>query len=254
MKELFCKCSLLLLVINSNAQEVIHEQPVIPKVKKNEIFLNTAPLFRMLLNAGEPAITRFSITYKRAMTDKSAFRFSLMADMVNKDGHYPHNRKETIILKSDSVLIKQKNISPGYVSPHLNLGYERLFGKRKLKWFFGADLTFGYAASRSYTNQVRLVKDPGLGTNTWVEVGETEHTIASVNRKILAFGLSPFFGAKYPISKRFFISAQVGADMTYRIEDITEHEGLSKKNYKVTVFDFDQAAGVINDISIVYKF
>jgi hypothetical protein len=84
--------------------------------------------------------------------------------------------------------------------------------------------------------------------------GSGYQTVASVNRKILSVGLSPFFGAKYPLSKRFSLSAQVGADMTYRIEDITEHTALATKKSKVTTFDFSQAAGVISDISIVYKF
>lgn len=224
-------------------------------LKRNEISINTAPLFRMLLGAGSSEATRFSATYKRNLTSKSAFRFSIMADMMNQNSYYPNPWNEAIILQTDSVLIKQTTVSPSYVSPHVNIGYERLFGKNKLKWFYGTDLTLGYHKSESYKQNKTLVRDTAFGQNAWVEVLDVQaNIVSSTKTKGYSIGLSPFFGAKFPVSKRLSISAQVGADMAFRNMEVEETKaGITNKS-RFSTFDFNLSTGILNDISLVYKF
>lgn len=251
--------SFLVITASASAQEGPDISPISKPdkdiAKKNEISINTAPLFRALLNAGPAEATRFSATYKRNLNSKSALRFSIMADLIKENSYYPNPWNETIILQTDSVLIKQTTVSPGYVSPHVNIGYERLFGKKKLKWFYGTDLSIGYSKSESYIQNKTLVRDTAFGQNAWVEVINIQADIVSKTKtKGYSIGLSPFFGAKFPISKRLSISAQVGADMTFQNKEISETKAGITKNYRVSTFDFSQSTGIINDISLIYKF
>jgi hypothetical protein len=67
-------------------------------------------------------------------------------------------------------------------------------------------------------------------------------------------GISPFFGAKYSLNKRFSVSAQVGADVAYSIQNAVESKSGQKITRNSTVFDFSQNSGILNDISLIYKF
>jgi hypothetical protein len=219
---------------------------------KNEISLNTAPVFRQLLSNSKPISTRFSFSYKRYLNEHSALRFSIMADLISKvnDNHY---RREIILMNPDSVLIRQETISPGYVSPHLNLGYERLFGRKKLKWFYGTDLSIGYSESRSFKQNTHLQKDSTTSFG-WIEGAYQPEIVSRIKTETFSIGLSPFFGAKYPISKKFSISAQVGIDMAIKNEYVSEKSAAATKNRHYSSFDFNMDTGFLNDISIIYKF
>ncbi len=258
MKKTVVLFSLFVTVASANAQEGtdFKAKPAdVPEFKRNEISINTAPLFRVLLASTSAEATRFSATYKRNLTCKSALRFSVMADMINENSYHPSPWNEAIILQTDSVLIKQTTVSPAYVSPHVNIGYERLFGKNKLKWFYGTDLALGYFKSESYKQNKTLMRDTAFGQNAWVEVLNVQADIVSSTKtKGYSVGLSPFFGAKFPVSKRFSISAQVGLDLAFRNAEVEETKaGITNKS-RVSSFDFNMNTGILNDISLVYKF
>ncbi|MCX6296679.1 MAG: hypothetical protein NTX97_11555, partial [Bacteroidetes bacterium] len=172
MKKPIILFSLFVIVASARAQEGTDFNPK-PKPeeelkKKNEISLNTAPLFRVLLGASSTESMRFSATYKRNFSPRSALRFSIMADKISNDFQNNSTWNEVIILQTDSVIVRQTIISPGYMSPHINFGYEHHFGKHLLTWFYGADLSVGYAKSRSIIQNQALHKDTTQGANTWV--------------------------------------------------------------------------------------
>ncbi|MCX6296084.1 MAG: hypothetical protein NTX97_08455, partial [Bacteroidetes bacterium] len=73
-------------------------------------------------------------------------------------------------------------------------------------------------------------------------------------KQIFSLGVSPFFGAKFPISKRFSVSAQVGVDMAFQDQNISTTKVSIIDKYRVSVFDFNENTGFLNDISLVYKF
>lgn len=250
-------CSLFIISINTIAQESKPiSTPTVPsEFKKNEISINTAPLFRVLLNSGLAEATRFSVSYKRNLSENSALRFTLVADMINSNAFNYNPWNEVIIIQSDSVVVKQVQVTPGYVSPHLNLGFEKLFGKHKLKWFYGTDLTIGYSENQSYIQNKTLIRDFSSGPNVWVEAQTFQADIISRSKtETFSLGLSPFFGAKYPLSKHFSLSAQVGVDMAVQNKNISVSNNLVTSNFHVTSFDFNQSTGFLNDISLVYKF
>lgn len=251
--------TLFVVSINVRGQEpsTSFNPPTIHELKKNEISINSAPFFKVLLNAQTSDVTRFSATYKRNLNEKSALRFSIVADKVSNLDYnfYTNTKNEIIIVKNDSVMIKQKTITSGYVSPYIKLGYERLFGKKKLKWFYGADLSVGYSKRSSYKQNTTLIKDSTQGPNSWVETMEYRADILSkTTTKIISVGINPFFGVKYPISKHFSISAQVGVDMFYRNENTAANWSKANRTSRISTLDFNEDAGFLNDISLVYKF
>lgn len=258
MKKKSIIFSLFVIVASANAQEgtnLASKPTIVPEFKKNEISINTAALFRVLLNPGVSEVTRFSATYKRNLNERSAFRFSIIADVIHNDVYYKSPPNDKIILQTDSVIIKQSNVYPKYISPHINLGYERLFGKHKLKWFYGTDISIGYAQNHSYIENKNLFRDTAQGKNAWVELEKLQADIVSkTDKKIFSVGFSPFFGVKYPISKRLSVSAQIGADMTYQNQTISETKGSVKRTYTVSSFDFSENTGILNDMSLIYKF
>jgi hypothetical protein len=171
---------------------------------------------------------------------------------MNLDENY--HQEEKMILLSDSVLIKQKTVNPGYLSPHINIGYERIFGARKLKWFYGADLSFGYSENETFIQNTEMRRDTSMNSVIWADWMDHTVVAAKMKTKTTSFGISPFFGVKYPVSKRFSVSAQVGVDAVCRNQfSSATMPGYFHTGHFIT-FDFNQDTGFLNDISIIYKF
>jgi hypothetical protein len=255
MKKRMIIISVFIGVVSADAQTKSDSLKTDPDFKKNEISINTAPVLRQLLNSSGSSATRFSVSYKRNLNERSALRFSLVADRINDDFYPKHGAdREIILLNSDSVIIRQETISPGYISPHFNIGYERLFGKGKLKWFYGADLALGYSESHSLKQNITLNRDSIQGTYGWVENNYQPEIVSKTTVKSVMVGVTPFFGVKYPLSKRFSLSAQVGVDVVFKSQDAEEKgSGINKRSH-FSSFDFNQDTGFLNDISLIYKF
>ncbi|MBA3972130.1 MAG: hypothetical protein H0X46_08300 [Bacteroidetes bacterium] len=244
---------LLMITVAVSAQEPPDLSPL-PQFKKNELSVNTAPVFKMLLNTGPSQAIRFSIMYKHNLNERSALRFSIKSDRIDDDAFNFDPWTEHILLSNDTVVSKQRTVHPQYYSSHLNFGYERSFGKHIIKWFYGADLSAGYAESSAYRQSVTLIKDTAQGggwTEPWDFKGDV---ISTTNDKIISVGITPFCGVKYPISKCLSVSAQVGVDMFYKNVNRSETEGNTTKRSRFSTFDFNQNTGFLNDISLIYKF
>jgi hypothetical protein len=256
MKKKLILMSVLACVANLNAQTTAADSKKDnPDFKKNEISINTAPIFRQLSVNNSSDATRFSAAYKRYLNESSALRFSIVVDFINNEA-FSHGfpDREVIFLNSDSTMVRQTTLSPAYISPHLNIGYERLFGRRKLKWFYGADLAMGYSESRTVRQNSMLHKDTVQGTYGWTEDSSSPEIISRLNTKTVSVGVSPFFGAKYPITQRFSVSAQVGVDATFRSQEVSgTNIGYNRAGH-FSSFDFNQDTGFLNDISFIYKF
>ncbi|MDQ3048283.1 MAG: hypothetical protein M3R27_12100 [Bacteroidota bacterium] len=246
------KKSILLLVLLSAisvcAQDTIPSPSNLPVLKRNEISINTLPVFKVLLNAGNSEATRHSLAYKRNFKNgRSALRFSFVADNINKD---VYGNRVTYISENDTMRRKQRVVNNSYWSPHINIGYERLFGQKKLKWFYGADLSIGYSESRSITQNYIITV---LGPHILLEEYESEANITQKS-KTFSVGIIPFFGVKYPLSRRFSISMQLGTDIVYGSSEVSETSASGNTTTRVTTIDFNQNTGLMNDISLVYKF
>ena len=254
MKKKSIAFPLLILVVAVSAQEPNTDSSTPPEFKKNELSVNAAPLFKMLMNTRPSEATRFSIMYKRNLNENSALRFSIKSDRIDDDAYDFNPWTEHILLSNDTVVSKQRTVHPYYYSSHLSFGYERLFGKHKLKWFYGADLSAGYAERSAYRQSVTLLNDTTQGGGWTAPLGYEGDIISTTNDMVILVGITPFFGAKYPITKCLSVSAQVGVDMFYKDVNRSETEGNTTKKSRFSTFDFNQNTGFLNDISLVYKF
>ena len=141
MKKIAIIFVMIIPGMNSIAQGTLSNNDSTSSVKhrKNEIGINIAPVLSTLLSSYREK-NRFSFTYKRILGEKSAFRLAAAIDQ----GFTSYSSTSE---KSDTSIITYLNHDR--ISPHLNLGYERTFGKNKLKWFYGADLILGYIEERN---------------------------------------------------------------------------------------------------------
>ncbi|MDF2436592.1 MAG: hypothetical protein K0Q95_968 [Bacteroidota bacterium] len=241
-------CSVFVKAQTSTSDSLISK----PDLKKNEIYLNLLPIARTLFTNTSSPVNRFSLSYKRYLNERSALRLSLVADFVQKNAYTAHfgSDRDVYDLGADSSLTKYTIERPGFLSPHVSVGYERVYGKRKLKWFYGADLSLGYSEHLTLKQRIRIVKD-SIG---WVEEVTFPSTVARSKTTTVSVGIRPFFGLKYPINKRLSVSAQLGVDAAYRSQQVTGSiiGGVRPGHY--TSFDFTTESGLLNDISIIYKF
>lgn len=242
---------LFILVKSASAQETLFDSLTTPAPTKNELYFNIAPVFKTLLSTGPSDIIRYSVGYKRSLNERSAIRLSFLADFVGYKGFKPsiEIRNGPTYFDNNNVLAKIKGYSPGYNIPRIAMGYERIFGKRKLKCFYGGDLSLGYAKREFYLIEYTVTID-----NNGRLLESNPREVYRERNEIYLAGVSPFFGLKYPFSNRLSVSLQFGMDLTYekRMSITAENSGTQK--YTSSYFDANMNTGILNDISLVYKF
>jgi hypothetical protein len=198
----------------------------------------------------DAGVDRFSLIYKRRLNQKSALRFSVMAQL-NKSEYISNDYRSYMtgyISASDTMRTLVNKRTPRHGTYHFNLGYERIFGKQKLKWFYGTDLILGYTPSSNHSNYIKYYY------LNYYTSAQTINNHVDITSRTYAIGLSPFFGTKYPISKHFLISAQIGFDFEYRKQLSTSRQDYkTSEKYEISTFIID-GPGLINDLSIVYRF
>lgn len=251
MKKKIIIFAMSVTVIGAKAQTNFSATDTITvsKPKKNEIGINIVPFLSNILFAANPDVNRLSVSYKRILSDKSALRFALELDISYSNRQY--DIQDTIFQGAENSLVKQREIYSDYFRPHVNLGYERFFGKRKGKWFYGADLVLGYYKDTYMKQNINYLLDST--SVRWIENGSPEPILTKKSTTV-SIGISPFIGKKYSLSNKFSISMQVGVDCSFR----QTKEEITDKNNNVTKsvfnsFDFTETVGLINNISIIYK-
>ena len=251
MKKNIIILALSILVIGAKAQSfaVKPDSTTAAIFKKNEIGVNVSPILVALVGLLHNDITipqenRLSISYKRILNEKSALRAALGVDNNLRF-------KSSISIINDTTFRERYTFSS--TSPFIRLGYERSFGKKKIKWFYGADIVAGtYKGGYSYTNS-KSHRD-SLANSTQVFYVKTE--VEFDNEKGYLVGISPFFGSKYPLSKRFSISAQLGFNTNFQSGYFIRNATNTSSNEKTksSSVNMNASPGIINDFSIIYKF
>lgn len=262
MKKLIVFMILSILVTKGIAQDTLKKNASKKsyEFKKNEIGFNVSPVASFLINAGRDgngSVSRFSLSYKHYLNERNGLRVLLIGDLIQNDQYnfYGDKGRVVFILKNDSTLVKQHSVSSSYWRPHLNLGYERLFGKReRLKWFYGADLNLGFSVQNISTVNTQMDKDTVAGHTGWIETMAYNDVLSRTRIETFSVGISPFLGAKYILSRHFSISAQVGFDAAYCNRVVSDTDISGNKKHQVSSFDLNGDTGIINDISLIYRF
>lgn len=239
---------IILLVVFLNplfAQESVKQDSLQYKIKKrkNEIGVNMSPV---LIYAFGGKISNFiiSFSYKRLINNKGAFRSSinLIEKFNNDQSGYFASIKET-----DSISIKRMSTNYGNVNLDLNLGYEVIKGKSKIKIFYGADLLISYYKVFYYSQISTFRKD-----STIQPFGlEIEKEIIHKTDGTFQLGVSPFSGIKIPLLNRFLISMQSSVYLRVGLGYMT---GYDASGYEYSFNHSLDYFSLINDVSLIYRF
>lgn len=249
------------------SQEISKTDSSAEKISKNELGFNIAPI-AVALMGGEAYRPTFSLSYKRIIKEKNALRFSLNYQFPMMNWNYGDDYY--IVSQTDNTQLRRYFERDNGNKIQTNIGYERRFGKRKIKYFFGADLTLGFTneSYRIYDENFVLEKYPyqGLyyspqsgGIDTLYQFISDPDSFAvdiySETTKYISVGTSPFFGFYYPLSKRFSLSFRTGFDLYFSLgkKDEKNYTNNETTKTRVSTFDFNMN-GLINDLSIVYRF
>ncbi|MBL7888130.1 MAG: hypothetical protein JNL24_01185 [Bacteroidia bacterium] len=243
----------ILVSFSSIAQETT-DQSKEEKTPKNEIGFNTIPLIKIAIGQERIIHNRYNLSYKRVLNDQSALRFSFVLDHFKPAVEPAPFLNDTIFQSPNNSLVTEKEFRSEYFKPHLNIGYERRFGKKKLGFFYGADLTAGYYQKRSFKENYNLKSDTtATGATFWYFDDKLPSYTTQSRSNIMFAGLHSFFGARYPITKRMIITAQVGFDAVLSRDKTTVIENNVESTRTVNSFDFS-SPGILSDVSIVYRF
>jgi hypothetical protein len=231
-------------------------EPKVPEdeIKKNEAGLNTAPFITMFLGA-EMYHPKIALSYKRIIKSKNAIRASI--NSLSETYINSNYKNYYIISQTDSTQLRRNYENTNGNKYQVNIGYEWRKGKKKLKYFFGNDLIFGYAGEKHRTyDENYILQKTIIGKDTLNQFYlDSSITIEYSSTRYLYAGISPFIGLYYPLSKKFVLSIQTGADILFSIGRVRTKDYIKNETSEVRVSTFDlNMNGLINDLSLVYRF
>ena len=246
------------------AQEVAKTDTSGYKFRKNELGLNFVPLVGAALG-GFSSNPQYALSYKHIFKGSNAFRINVGVQLyVQENWQYSSpNMPDNYELVSQSLTTEIRRYSESISDPkyQLGIGYERRVGNHRLSRFYGADLIMG-RSSRSYSKKDYFMVLDSAGTPysngpSWIiDPNNNQPSTAFDSRtNSFYFGLSPFYGFRYPITKRLIVTAQMGFDASiaignYQSDDYANNIHLSGM---VTTADFN-IKGLISDLSLVFRF
>ena len=232
------------------------EEPKVPEeeIKKNEAGFNTATFIAVVLGT-QMYQPKLSLSYKRIVKERNAIRFSING--LPKTYLGSTHEHFYIISQTDSTQLRRNYQNINGNKYQGNIGYERRKGKKKFKCFLGADLIFGHSGERriTYDESYSLEKTfDGKDTLYQFRLDSTA-AIAFTSTRFFYTGISPFIGLNFSISKRFALSVQTGADMSFSIGKMKTKDYIKNETTetRISTFNFNMD-GLVNDLSIVYRF
>jgi hypothetical protein len=229
---------------------------IMPKIRKNEIGLLASPVGIVLLG-GSPSGQRIGISYKRNSGKKYLFTSG-----IYYQGFQNNYAGRDITLQIDGKKRNIQSMQSKSGKGSVSLGLERRWAMKTipaLTKFVGAEITFGYgfkdeAVFRQWWELDSLSTEIRPGQEYLVPTG-TPNLVYQHLTTTLSTGIALNAGLQLRINNRFYAMAQFSMEMGLGFNDTNEHNHLTgeSKNYKATVFDFNQR-GLIGDIGLYYRF
>ena len=187
--------------------------------KKNEISINLLPTMSLLGGfdiVQSKHMPLLHLNYKRLLNEKIALRLGLSV-LSNPEKNGDYNEIEKIIANNSKVNISYlKEDGSGVFQ--VNIGLERRWGKNKIKQFAGLDL--GYSYYNSSKKEMFGIRDsltyatPYSYSNEGKPLHSNDSVVNHTRKNVHSIIVTPFYGIKIDVSKRFFVSAQVGIDIS----------------------------------------
>jgi hypothetical protein len=223
---------------------------------KNEFGLALNPVLTVFMGASMNE-TRLALAYRRHLNEKFAFRFIVGFNfaLYDQDDKLLYQDDETNYNADSSTRTIFNSYYDIYKGFQLNSGMEFRWGKKKLKWFTGIDLTYIHANSTSKTDRINQELD-----TTVVSSFDFYRTVSmeefNRNTKISNhIGLMPFIGVRAMFNKHWGFTTHFGFIGTIaRTTSIWYFSGIEQPDsYKYTSYNFDSIA-LFQDVSLVFRF
>jgi hypothetical protein len=234
--------------------------------RKNEVGLNLLPAIVIPSVSSNQRFDYnpiFGLYYKREFCKKNFLRFrfqySPQFDIINR---YSSSYS---VPENDSMYYSYtRNFDSKPFMLQLNIGYERVKALKKVSFFYGADLyyNFGHHKVSTYSEKIltRNIFPPSPNAGSYSYIIEDKKYTSGFETKYQSAGALIHGGIRYPLSKRWLLSAQCGLDfnMFYlsnqKSTDTngnTFASGFQGIYNPLTNFELFP---LLNDISVVYSF
>lgn len=213
---------------------------------KNEVHFNVSHGLSVLMGGSGRQYNE--VTYLRFLNEKIALR----AGVYNYGAII--NEWENTIDLSDSSVVKRENKSYLTSKWGLKLGVQKNMGQNRLKWHYGSDVGVYSHQHQYHLYENIYLKDDNNNTG-YHYAPENSELLEEINHPIFGIAISPFIGLRYPISKHFLLSAQMGGDLMFSTgTQFTNNYRTGEKSHRQTnYFDFD-SPGIISNVSLAYRF
>lgn len=258
------KIILFVLITFIHLTNTLYSQTEIPKAitRKNEIALDIKPVLISTLGATNEYSNTTGLMYKHHF-GKSALRLGLTPMWskytkrlllenydFNSQIHFPSNTK--IETDTSSSTLWGTIIGKSRYSFSFDLGFEYNFGKRKLTHFIGTDFNLGFFSVLSQISRTDYAKDTSYTPDQLTFV---RYTLVSESQSMIKkIGISPFYGVKYSISKRFSLAMQTGIEYYFLTGDIKYSDDIGNQYENNINTRGLHISGLIGDFSVIYHF
>lgn len=224
---------------------------------KHEVGLNIIPIISLFGGSIPYHNVRFSLNYRLLFKEKNILRVSV-STFPFKDYHTSGQNGNVFFAgTSDTNLIYRNPQYKNSLKLQLNIGYERILNKQKIKHSLGVDLFVNSQHKRIEERYYWIGKSIPIETTSSVFelVNNKIDTMGHVTTSdIVGIGAHLFYNLRIPLSKHWLISTTVGPYFTYSIvrDKVTRRKNGEVENNTYNVFDFDSV--LVTDISICYRF
>jgi hypothetical protein len=229
---------------------------------KNELGLNLIPAVRVLSGDDSGIRRKNALYFKRKISRHFFYRASLMI-VVTRNNSLNDPFKYAVVGENDSSLFVRYYQRQTGNELRLFQGIEFRWGKRQLNQFGGVDL-FAFQSKDHHVDKFSEWNESNIhtssnGTSYFMPYSESffqaDSVIADYTIHHKGFGVNPFYGVMFELHRRFYLSAQLGVNLTFSYNE-TKYE---IDNYQYTRYgpflnlDFT-TEGILNNFSLFYRF
>lgn len=224
------------------------------KIKKNEISINLLPFISSFsgLDIDQPNFPLLHINYKRSIKNNIALRIGF-AISNNPEKNNIYNPQLTQIYPAFNQLKIKYNTNEGIGEIRGTVGIEKRWGKKIVQQFAGLDLGYSYY-NNSKKEYVGLRDSISIqSVYSIIPPNNNDSLINFSQKKVNSIVLTPFYGIKLNMSKRFFLSAQIGYDFKFSKHSFSNINSNFVKPLDYTSVDLN-TNGISTNIMLGFRF
>lgn len=247
------KSNLVLLFISISTILNAHTTSDSTKLRKNEIAINLLPFINSLtgVDINQLNTTLLNINYKRVLKNHFALRVGFA--ISNNPENNLYNNQFTQVSSFGSQLKVKYRTNDGIGEIRGMIGFEKRWGKKIVQQFAGVDL--GYSYYHNTQTEFIGVRDSltNFSINNPIKANQNDSLTNYTRKNVNSMIITPFYGIRLNMSKRFFLSAQIGFDYKLIKHSITKTNNTIIKPLGLYSIDLN-TNGVSTNIMLGFRF